>query len=117
MAKYCPIMSYHYQNSSRKQCLEEECAWADKNGNCLIAKALKQYTNPISALVPGYPTDQNVSHEQPNYITHWVHQDTSTSPAIDLPYSPNTNIPVDYPYRPIKLKMQGEEADEGWGGF
>ena len=113
MAKYCPIMSYHYQDSSRKQCLGEECAWADKNGNCLIAKALKQITDPISTLVPGYPPNQDILHGQPNYITHWVHQDTSTSPAIDLPYSPSTNTPIDYPYRPIKLKMQGEiEIDD-----
>lgn len=80
MAKYCPIMSYHYQDSSRKQCLGKECAWADKEGNCLIAKALTQITDPISCLVPGYP---------------------------------NTNTPIDYPYRPIKLKMQGEIETDG----
>lgn len=88
--KYCPIMSYHYQDSSRKQCLGEECAWADKNGNCLIAKALKQITDPISTLVPGYPSEQSI-------LTH------------------NTDMvtPIDYPYRPIKLKMQGEiETDD-----
>lgn len=94
MSKYCPIMSYHYQDSSRKQCLGKECAWADKEGNCLIAKALKQYTDPISCLVPGYPTDQNI-----------------------LTCNTDMATPIDYPYRPIKLKMQGEEADEGWGGF
>jgi hypothetical protein len=76
-------------------------------------EALKQFTDPISTLVPGYPIDQNILHEQPNYITHWVHRDTTTSPAIDLSYSPSTNTPIDYPYRPIKLKMHGEEADAG----
>ena len=115
--KYCPIMSYHYQDSSRKQCLGEECAWADKNGNCLIAKALTQITDPISTLVPGYPPNQDILHGQPIYKTNWVWKDTTTSPAIDLPYSPSANTSIDYPYRPIKLKMQGEEADEGWGGF
>lgn len=113
MAKYCPIMSHQNKWQVDVACYGKECAWADKNGNCLIAKLLKQYTDPISCLVPEYPIDQNILHGQPNYITHWVHQDTTTSPAIDLPYSPNTNTPIDYPYRPIKLKMQGEIADEG----
>jgi len=113
MSKYCPIMSYQRQGGYREECLGKECAWADKNGNCLIAKALKQITDPISTLVPQYPVDQNILHGQPNYITHWVHQDTTTGPAIDLPYSPSTNTPIDYPYRPIKLKMQGEiETDD-----
>lgn len=113
MSKYCPIMSYQRQGSYREECLGKECAWADKNGNCLIVKALKQITDPISYLAQGYPAGQNTLHEQPNYITHWVHKDTTTSPAIDLPYSPSTYTPIDYPYRPIKLKMQGEvEADD-----
>lgn len=86
MIKYCPIMSYQCQNG-RKECLDVECAWADKVGNCLIVKALKQFTDPISCLVQEHPVDQNILHDQPNYITHWVHQDTTT------------------------------KADEGWGGF
>jgi predicted RNA-binding protein with TRAM domain len=47
--------------------------------NCLIVKVLTQVTDPISTLVPGYPVDQNILHGQPNYITHWVHQDTTTN--------------------------------------
>ena len=86
MAKYCPIMSYQYQ-SGRRECLGKECAWTDKEGNCLIVKALKQITDPISVLAQGYPTNQQILEGQPNYITHWVHRDTSTG------------------------------ADEGWGGF
>lgn len=90
MAKYCPIMSYQCQGRYREECLGKECAWADKNGNCLIAKALKQITDPISVLVPGYSEDQNILHNQPTYNT-------------------DINTPIDFPYRPIKLKMNGEE--------
>ena len=78
MAKYCPIMSHQNKWNIDIECHGKECAWADKDGNCLIAKVLTQITDPISTLVPGYPTHQNILHEQPNYITHWVHQDTTT---------------------------------------
>ena len=57
MAKYCPIMSYQTP-SGRRECLGKECAWADKDGKCLIAKALIQVTDPISALAQGYPANQ-----------------------------------------------------------
>ncbi len=94
MSKYCPIMSCQDKWHTTQECLGKECAWADKNGNCLIAKALKQITDPISVLVPGYPTDQNILQNRPTYNTDMV-------------------TPIDYPYRPIKLKMQGEiEADD-----
>lgn len=87
MIKYCPIMSYQYQ-SGRRECLGKECAWADNHGNCLITRALIQITSPISTLAEEYhPTNQNILHEQPAYITHWVHRDTTT------------------------------KVDEGWGGF
>ena len=108
MAKYCPIMSCQDKWHTTQECLGKECAWADKDGNCLIAKALIKVTDPISALAQGYPADQNILHGQPTYKTNWVHKDTTTSPAIDLPHSPSPNTPIDYPYRPIKLKMQGE---------
>lgn len=75
MIKYCPIMSYQCQ-SGRKECMDVECAWADKVGNCLIVKALKQFTDPISVLAQGYPANQNILHGQPTYITHTV-QDTT----------------------------------------
>lgn len=78
MSKYCPIMSYRRQGGYREVCLGKECAWADENGNCLIAKVLEQITDPISTLVPGYPVDQNILHGQPNYITHAVYQDPTT---------------------------------------
>lgn len=87
MSKYCPIMSKQTKWQENIECYGKDCAWADKDGNCLITKALKQITDPISTLVPGYSVDQNTLHEQPNYITHWVHKDTTTKP------------------------------DEGWGGF
>ena len=86
MAKYCPIMSYQCQNG-RRECLGIDCAWADKEGNCLIAKALKQYADPVSLLAQGYPANQKIIEGQPSYITHWVHQDTTT------------------------------KTDDGWGGF
>ena len=66
MAKYCPIMSYQYQGS-RRECLGKECAWADKDGNCLIAKDLKQRTDPFSALAQEYPVNQNILYEQGCY--------------------------------------------------
>lgn len=67
MAKYCPIMSYQRQYNGQVLCMSKECAWADKNGNCLIAKALTQITDPISALAQGYPADQNILHGQVIY--------------------------------------------------
>ena len=76
MAKYCPIMSYQYQGC-RRECLGEECALADKNGKCLIAKALKQITDPISILAQGYPANQSILQGQPTYVTHLV-QDVTT---------------------------------------
>lgn len=86
MIKYCPIMSYQYQ-SGRRECLSKECAWADKDGKCLIAKALIQVTDPISALAQGYPANQKIIEGQPIYKTDWVWKDTTT------------------------------KADEGWRGF
>jgi hypothetical protein len=81
-------MSYQRQGSYREECLGKECAWADKKGKCLIAKALRQITDPLSCLAQGYPAvDQNILHNQPTYITHLVHQDAAV------------------------------EIDKGWGGF
>lgn len=87
MAKYCPYMSHQNKWQENVECYGKECAWADKDGKCLIAKALMQVTDPISVLAQGHPADQNILHGQPNYVTHWVHQDTTT------------------------------KADEGWGDF
>ncbi len=55
MAKYCPIMSHRNKWSEDVECWGKECAWADKDGICLIAKELKQRTDPISCLAQGYP--------------------------------------------------------------
>lgn len=77
MAK-CPYMSYRNKWATEVECLGKECAWADKDGKCLIAKALKQYTDPISLLAQGYPANQKIIEGQPSYMTHWVHQDTTT---------------------------------------
>ena len=73
MAKYCPYMSHQNKWNTDIECYDKECAWADKDGKCLIAKALIQITNPISA----YPANQNISNGQSNYITHLIH-DTTT---------------------------------------
>ena len=63
MAKYCPYMSYRNKWATEMECLGKECAWADKDGKCLIAKALKQYTDPLSLLAQGYPiTNLNSSN-------------------------------------------------------
>ena len=63
MAKYCPIMSHQNKWNIDVTCYGKECTWADKKGNCLIAKALKQYTDPLSALAQGYPaTNLNSSN-------------------------------------------------------
>lgn len=40
---YCPLMSYHGNNPSRR-CFRNECALAaDENGECLIKQALGFY--------------------------------------------------------------------------
>lgn len=104
MAKYCPYMSHQNKWQEDVECYGKECAWADKDGTCLIAKALKQITDPISALAQGYPTAPNVNH----FIDYQYHT-TTTTPVIDLPHtSPNIST-IDYPYRPLKLKIHGEE--------
>ena len=87
MTKYCPYLSYRNKWATEVECLGKECAWADKNGNCLIVKALKQYTDPLTALAQGYPANQKIMEGQPAYTTDWVHHDTTT------------------------------KTDEGWGGF
>lgn len=104
MSKYCPIMSKQTKWQENIECYGKECAWADKNGNCLIAKALKHITDPISCLAQGYPATPDISPS----IDYQYHI-TNTTPAIDLPHtSPNIST-IDYPYRPLKLKMHGEE--------
>lgn len=80
MAKYCPIMSHQNKWQDDVECWGKECAWADKDGICLIAKELKQRTDPISLLVQGYPVDNG----QANYSD------------------------IDRPYRPLKIKFEGE---------
>ena len=77
MAKYCPYLSYRNKWATEVECLEKECAWADKDGKCLIAKALKQYTDPLSTLAQGYPANQKIIEGQPNYVTHVI-QDITT---------------------------------------
>ena len=60
MVKYCPIMSRQNKWNIDIECHGKECAWADKNGNCLVVKALKQYTDPLSTLAQGYPANQKI---------------------------------------------------------
>ena len=34
----CPVMSYHRENFTERECEEEDCAWWNKNcGKCAIA--------------------------------------------------------------------------------
>ena len=77
MIKYCPIMSHRNKWNENIKCWGKECAWADKEGNCLIAKALIQNTDPISLLAQGYPANQKIIEGQPSYVTHLV-QDITT---------------------------------------
>ena len=81
MAKYCPIMSHQNKWNIDVTCYGKECAWADKEGNCLIVKALKQITDPISLLAQGYPIDNG----QANLSN------------------------IDKPYRPLKITFEGEK--------
>ena len=77
MVKYCPIMCYQNKYATHVPCMEEECAWADKDGICLIIKALTQITDPISTLLQVYSVDQNILHNQPTYTTHLVRDITT----------------------------------------
>ena len=44
--KYCPLISFQKQYTSKIPCLEEECAFAaDGTGNCLIRQALQCYVS------------------------------------------------------------------------
>lgn len=53
--KICPLMSYHREGYSLVYCEGEGCMFADKNGECLLAKALQHYINPIEAVYPLKP--------------------------------------------------------------
>lgn len=61
--KYCPIIG------ARTVCWN--CTLADENENCLVVKALIQYTNPLSSLAQRYstPVDMNILHGQTVYTT------------------------------------------------
>lgn len=50
--KYCPLMSFQKQYCSEMMCMEEQCGLADKDGNCLIATALKQYIAGGKIIIP-----------------------------------------------------------------
>ena len=38
--KYCPLMSFAKQYSTEVPCMGEGCAFADTDGDCLVAQAL-----------------------------------------------------------------------------
>lgn len=38
--KYCPLMSFAKQYSTEVPCMGEGCAFADADGDCLVAQAL-----------------------------------------------------------------------------
>lgn len=43
--KYCPLMSYHREGWKAVDCFEEQCAFADDCGNCLVQQALMHYVS------------------------------------------------------------------------
>jgi hypothetical protein len=41
--KYCPLISFGKQYCTEVSCMGEECAFADKDGDCLVGQALAAY--------------------------------------------------------------------------
>ncbi len=46
--KYCPLISFGKQYCTEVPCMGEECAFADKDGDCLIAQALAGYVAHVA---------------------------------------------------------------------
>ena len=46
--KYCPLISFGKQYCTEVTCMGEECAFADKDGDCLIAQALAGYVAHVA---------------------------------------------------------------------
>ena len=46
--KYCPLISFGKQYCTEVQCMGEGCAFADEDGDCLIAQALAGYVSRVS---------------------------------------------------------------------
>ena len=52
----CPVMSYHKEYFTEKECEEEECAWWNKNcGKCAIA-TLAENSESVSEAAAGQRT-------------------------------------------------------------
>ena len=52
----CPVMSYHRENSARRECEEEDCAWWDRNrGKCAIV-TLVENSESVSEAAAGQRT-------------------------------------------------------------
>ena len=47
--KYCPLISFGKQYCTEVQCMGEGCAFADSDGDCLIAQALAGYVAHVSS--------------------------------------------------------------------
>lgn len=47
--KYCPLISFGKQYCTEVQCMGEGCAFADADGDCLIAQALAGYVAHVSS--------------------------------------------------------------------
>lgn len=45
--KYCPLISFGKQYCTEVSCMGEDCAFADTDGDCLIAQALAGYVAHI----------------------------------------------------------------------
>ena len=41
--KYCPLISFGKQYCTEVECMGEGCAFADADGDCLIAQSLAAY--------------------------------------------------------------------------
>ena len=41
--KYCPLISFGKQYCTEVQCMGEGCAFADSDGDCLVAQALASF--------------------------------------------------------------------------
>ena len=52
----CPVMSYHREHFTERECEEEECAWWNKNcGKCAIA-TLAENSESVSEAAAGQRT-------------------------------------------------------------
>ena len=52
----CPVMSYHRENFTKRECEEEDCAWWNKNcGKCAVV-TLAENSESVSEVAAGQRT-------------------------------------------------------------